>query len=153
MEKVIFKVLDSFDISLIRRIKKLEVQNLGASAAINEWQIPVIIRYGRFVVAEDTSGDIIGVCEILRGWKDPASAFIHSFYIIKKYRHQGIGRKLLQFVIDMLKASAFNSVSLTVAPDNNAAARLYLNEGFEIKSILKNEYGPGIDRYLMEKML
>ncbi len=150
MEKVIFRILDSFDNELLDAIKKIEIENLGISAAINEWQISVIIRYGRFVVAENSDGKIIGVCEIFRKWMDRDSAFIHSFYIDRKYRSKGIGGKLLAFVIEMLKAGGFKSASLTVAPDNIAAVGLYGGAGFDIKELLESEYGPGTDRYLME---
>jgi ribosomal-protein-alanine N-acetyltransferase len=153
MEKIIFRVLDSFNAKLVKEIKKLEVQNLGAQAAINQWQIPVIIRYGKFIVAQDDKGRIVGACELLRKWKENDSAFLHSFYISKEYRSKGTGRRLLEFVLECLRSGNFKSVSLTVAPDNIAAVRLYSGAGFKIKEVLRNEYGPETDRYLMEKEL
>lgn len=145
-----FRVLKSFDVSLIRTLKKLEVDNLGRQAAINQWQLPVIIRYGRFIVAENEYGEIIGVCEMLRQWEQPLDAFIHSFYITEEYRSRGIGKNLLENVIDMLKKEGFKSVQLTVDPDNKPALRLYGRFGFKKKQLEIGEYGEGHDRFLME---
>ena len=145
-----FRVLNSFDTSLICKLIKLEVDNLGQEAAVNQWQLPVIIRYGKFVVAENEHGDIIGVCEMLRQWEQPLDAFIHSFYIEEAFRHRGIGKNLLENVIDILKKDGFKSVQLTVGPDNKPALSLYGSFGFEKKLLEIEEYGEGRDRFLME---
>jgi ribosomal protein S18 acetylase RimI-like enzyme len=145
-----FRILESFDASLISKLIKLEVENLGPEAAINEWQLPVIIRYGKFVVAENENGDIIGVCEMLRQWGQPLNAFIHSFYIEESFRHRGIGKNLLENVIDILKKDGFKSVQLTVDPDNKPALSLYRRFGFVKKLLEIGEYGESRDRILME---
>jgi ribosomal protein S18 acetylase RimI-like enzyme len=145
-----FRVLNSFDTCLISKLIKLEVDNLGREAAVNQWQLPVIIRYGKFVVAENEQGDIIGVCEMLRQWDQPLVAFIHSFYIEESCRHRGIGKNLLENVIDILKKDGFKSVQLTVDPDNKPALGLYGRFGFEKKLLEIGEYGEGHDRFLME---
>jgi ribosomal protein S18 acetylase RimI-like enzyme len=145
-----FRVLKSFDANLISKLTKLEVNNLGREAAVNQWQLPVIIRYGKFVVAENEQGDIIGVCEMFRQWEQPLAAFIHSFYIEESYRYRGIGKNLLENVIDILKEDGFKSVQLTVGPDNKTALSLYGRFGFEKKLLEIGEYGEGYDRFLME---
>lgn len=149
MDNINFRILDNFDNGLIETIKKLELENLGEDAAINEWQIPVIIRYGKFMTAENDSGEIIGVCEVLRSWNDAYTAFIHSFYIVKNYRKIGIGRKLLEFAVGFCRAEKFSRIELTVDPENITALNLYKSCGFEIRQLKHNEYGSGIDRYLM----
>ena len=145
-----FRVLKSFDADLIMTLKKLEVDNLGREAAINQWQLPVIIRYGRFIVAENENEEIIGVCEMLRQWEQPLDAFIHSFYIVEKYRCRGIGKNLLENVIDILKKEGFKSVQLTVDPGNKPAMGLYGRFGFKKKQLKIGEYGEGHDRFLLE---
>ena len=148
-----FRVLKSFDASLIAKLIKLEIDNLGREAAMNQWHLPVIIRYGKFIIAENEHGDIIGVCEMLRSWGPPGQlpgAFIHSFYIEEACRHRGIGKKLLENVIEILKKDGFKSVQLTVDPDNKPALSLYGSFGFEKKLLEIGEYGEGRDRFLME---
>ena len=63
MNDITFAVLNSFDNDLIDKLTKLELENLGAGAALNEWQIPVIIRYGRFIIAKNPQQKIVGACQ------------------------------------------------------------------------------------------
>ncbi|MBM3709325.1 MAG: GNAT family N-acetyltransferase [Actinobacteria bacterium] len=149
MDKVIFRVIAKFDSNLLDILKKLEIENLGSDAAINEWQIPVIVRYGKFIVAELNCGQIIGACEIIREWKEYKTAFIHSFYIKDKYRNRGVGRDLLAYAIQILRDEDFESVELTVDLKNKPAVNLYESLGFELKEFRPDEYGKGINRYLM----
>jgi ribosomal-protein-alanine N-acetyltransferase len=150
MRKIEFRIIDAFDKRLLDILKKLEIDNLGRDAAINEWQLPVIIRYGRMIVAETAGGRIAGVCEVLREWSDDKIAFIHSFYIIREQRKKGIGRRLLAYVLDYLRKENFLAAELTVNPENQAAKNLYSSAGFSEKEIRKNEYGNGNDRLLMK---
>ena len=150
MVEIDIKVLESFDIRLIDLIKKLEKENLGNDAAINEWQIPVIIRYGKFIIAQiKNTGEIVGVCECLREWKEKKIAFIHSFYVAKKFRSQGIGKQLLNSVIDILKKEEFESAELTVDIKNKPAVNFYMDFGFAARETRENEYGKGVNRNLM----
>lgn len=149
----------NFDYKLVNSIKVLEERNLGKKASINEWVIPVIIRYGKMVVAikkeekkEGTIKDsleIVGVCELIKSWRDKGKAFIHSFYVDRNFRSKGIGKKLLSKVIEMLKAENIKGIELTVDPKNEVAINLYRSFGFGIVEYRKDEYGKGIDRYLM----
>jgi ribosomal protein S18 acetylase RimI-like enzyme len=150
MLEIEIKAIKDFSLSLIENIKKLEIENLGNDAAINEWQIPVIIRYGKFIVARlKKSGKIIGVCEILREWQKDRVAFIHSFYICSGYRAQGIGKKLLKDTLDILRDENFEQVELTVDAENREAVNLYESFGFIVKEARKDEYGVGVNRNLM----
>ncbi|MBN2073348.1 MAG: GNAT family N-acetyltransferase, partial [Actinobacteria bacterium] len=114
------------------------------------WVIPVIIRYGKFIVARRT-GDlrIAGVCQVLRSFDECKKAFIHSFYIEKSFRRKGIGKLLLERMLEILRSCGFESVELTVDPLNIAAVELYSGSGFKKAGSRKDEYGRGIDRDLM----
>lgn len=157
MENVFFHEIKDIDWRIVDRIAELEKRNFGKDAAINQWVIPVIIRYGKLIVvskdSDDSKGnngsDVIGACEIIKSWKEESTAFIHSFYINKEYRNKKIGKKLLQNVIDILKKSNIEKVELTVDPSNEPAIRLYRGAGFKKTGFRKNEYGRGVDRDLM----
>ncbi len=169
MENVVFREIKNVDGGLVEKIVELEKRNCGRDASINQWVIPVIIRYGKLIVAKKTSSGtgrktagskrnnmkesdnsgIIGVCEIIRSWKKENTVFIHSFYIDKSYRNKGIGKKFLQKVIDVLKKDNIKIIELTVDSGNEAAKRLYKRTGFKKAGFRKNEYGRGIDRDLM----
>ncbi len=151
MNDVFIQEIDDFDWELISRIEKLEKRNLGSGASINRWVIPVIIRYGKFIIAKKSKNgsDIIGVCELIRNWAVKNKVFIFSFYIDRDYRKKEIGKKLLQKVINILKDENFKEIELTVDPENKAAARLYRGFGFKRINFRKDEYGKGINRDLM----
>jgi ribosomal protein S18 acetylase RimI-like enzyme len=149
MSGIKFCVLESFNTGLILKLKELEIKNLGTDSAINEWQIPVFIRYGKFIIAEEKKR-IIGVCQAIRAWNKPEKAFIHSFYIEKEFRNRGIGSSFLEFVLDLFRKDGISETGLTVDPANDAALKLYKSAGFEIIKMLKDEYGRKTDRYLME---
>ena len=155
MDSILYREIKDFDWELNERIAELEKKNLGRESSINQWVIPVIIRYGKFIAAvnSDDDSDIIGVCEIIRDWEKEKSAFIHSFYIDEEYRNRGIGKKLLDKVIEILKNDDFRTVELTVDPDNKPAIHIYLEAGFKKTGFRKSEYGRGVDRSLMSLKL
>ena len=154
MPDISINEIKSFDYKLIDEIKTLEKENLGNEASINQWIIPVIIRYGKLIAAQRKSDNkIIGVCELVKNWYDAKSAFIHSFYIDKGFRSKGIGNKLLRGVISILKKESLESVELTVDPENMAAISLYKKFGFILVGLEKDEYGKSVDRYLMRLKL
>ncbi|MBN1298098.1 MAG: GNAT family N-acetyltransferase [Actinobacteria bacterium] len=148
-----FKIIRDFDCGLIGTIQKLEIENLGQDAALNEWQIPVIIRYGRFITAINQNNEIIGVCQAIRCWQNKKTAFIHSFYIVDGFRGIGLGKMFLKYVAELFKSEDFDSIELTAVPENIAAVSLYKGCGFEIVKTEFDEYGRGRNRYLMKLIL
>ena len=60
---------------------------------------------------------------------DDNSIYVHSFGIDEKYRHKGIGRKMLRFVKDYYKTK---NIYLGVEKSNTVACNFYEKEGFEI---------------------
>jgi len=153
MEDIFVKHVKDPDSGLVEELCRMEVENLGQEAAINQWVLPVIIRYGRLFIAVDNGDSLIGVCEIIRSYLVPSTAFIHSFYIDGKFRNKGIGKILLEKVLDELKSDSFKEVQLTVDPDNGAAPRLYRSFGFKKKDTRNDEYGRGIKRDLFSLKL
>lgn len=154
MEGIFVKQVKEPDPGLMEILCRLEIENLGQDAAINQWVLPVIIRYGSlFIAGNNKNNRIIGVCEIIRSYSVPSMVFIHSFYIDHGSRNKGIGKFFLGKVLDELKSASFKEVQLTVDADNKAASNLYTGFGFEVKSIRKDEYGKGIDRDLLSLRL
>ncbi|OFW52980.1 MAG: hypothetical protein A2163_00360 [Actinobacteria bacterium RBG_13_35_12] len=76
---------------------------------------------------------------------------ISSVVIDKDYRRQGLGTKILNYIIDILgKKTKSNRLFLTVSPFNIPALQFYLNLGFIIYDFQKDIYGPGEDRVYLE---
>lgn len=54
-----------------------------------------------------------------------------DFWIKPDYRHQGYGNKLLKMILENIKNPVDNEVWLTVLKTNEAAIKLYKNNGFQ----------------------
>jgi len=153
MEGIITRQIEDFDPDLIREICRLEIESLGEEASINQWVIPVLIRYGLVTIAEKLpEREIAGVCQAIRSYRNASAAFIHSFYVRPRLRGQRIGRLLLSSVLEKAAGDGFKKIFLTVDPENGPAVSLYRSAGFVKLSFLEDEYGKGVHRdlYVME---
>ena len=149
MERITTRHIYEFDPELIRDLCKLEIENLGKEASVNQWVIPVLIRYGLVTIAEKVPEmEIAGVCQVIRSYRDPCAAFIHSFYIRPRLRGRHIGSMLLAKVLEKVRSDGFDSIYLTVDEENLPAVSLYKSAGFRRKSVLNDEYGEGVHRVL-----
>ena len=73
---------------------------------------------------------------------------IANFLVLEKYRKQGIGEALLDYLINNNRDIV--NITLEVKEDNLPAINLYLKKGF--KKIAKRKgYYQGVDGILMEK--
>ena len=157
MENIVIEEVKDFDLDFILKIKKLEIENLGRISGINEWLIPVIIKYGKLIVAvkktveasKNRKDIIIGVNELIRSWENKEIAFIHSFYIKKGYRNKGTGSLLLDKSIVILKKYGIKKIELTVDPQNFSAISLYKKFGFLNSGFKEDMYGKGTGRNIM----
>jgi ribosomal protein S18 acetylase RimI-like enzyme len=55
---------------------------------------------------------------------------IHDFCIIDEFRRSGLGRQLMNYILDFSKAGNFAKVTLEVRRDNLPAQQLYKERGF-----------------------
>jgi GNAT superfamily N-acetyltransferase len=101
-------------------------------------------------VAEDSSGweglagcfldaDGGGSAELISMWVDPA------------YRGQGIGRRLVEHVLDWARSNGANSVSLWVTESNSPAIELYARCGF--RSTGETQSLPSDETLLEQRMV
>ena len=102
-----------------------------------------------FLVAEGEGGEILGYTqgginqEQRKGW-------ILSLAIRKENRGMGIGRMLSQDVIRRLRSKNVTKICLTVHPDNSSAKHLYEDLGFYVHEKIKDYYGDGEPRLVMD---
>lgn len=76
-----------------------------------------------------------------------------SVAVDKKYRRLGVGRLLVNFMLNRFKQKSLKKASLEVRTTNKTAVSFYKNSGFKIARIIKNYYKDGKDVYRMEKKL
>lgn len=75
---------------------------------------------------------------------------IANFNVLDKYQHQGIGTKLLEYLINKYTGKV-NNITLEVRCDNKAI-NLYQKWGFK-KTAIRKDYYNGIDGILMERKM
>lgn len=56
---------------------------------------------------------------------------VHDIAVLKEFRGKGVGRKLLEKVIETAKERGYCKVTLEVREDNTNAMKLYTNLGFK----------------------
>ncbi|WP_271783410.1 bifunctional helix-turn-helix transcriptional regulator/GNAT family N-acetyltransferase [Aquimarina algiphila] len=86
------------------------------------------------------NGQIIGFLLLMK--RENNSAQLRYFYIEKRYRGIGLGRKLMQLYMDFFHSCGYTSCYLLTADELETAASLYLNHGFELtKEIESTTFG------------
>jgi ribosomal protein S18 acetylase RimI-like enzyme len=84
-------------------------------------------------------------------------AGIYSVYVDKDFRNQGIGSKLLDSAISVIKENKdILKIKLSVNPEQQFAVKLYNKHGFKGAGLFKNETcidGKYYDELPMEKFL
>lgn len=73
-------------------------------------------------------------------WLLPSEVDIHNLAVNPVYRRRGIGRFLLEAVLDEARQNACGRVTLEVRKSNAAAQRLYQSLGFVAQGIRKGYY-------------
>ena len=79
-----------------------------------------------------------------------------SLYVNKGYRRQGIGKRLLEEIIQEGQKAGFHTVVARIAEGSEASIHLCESVGFEHVGVMKEagrKFGKLLDVYLMQKML
>ena len=80
-------------------------------------------------------------------------AEIGNICVLPEYRGMGMGKRLLNALMDELKSRGIATVFLEVESDNTNAIALYEKAGFNKYNSRKNYYGEGRDAMLYRRSL
>ena len=74
--------------------------------------------------------------------------FLSKLYLLKEYRHKGLGKK----AFDEIKKMCTNKIILTVNKHNSSAYNAYLKYGFKVIDSVVTDIGSGfvMDDFIME---
>ena len=86
-------------------------------------------------------------------WKAVDDVHITDIVVKKSNRQTGIGRKLLEKLIQTAKSQNFNSITLEVNEHNQPAINLYLKYGFKNVGFRKKYYNNKDNAIIMTKEL
>lgn len=109
-------------------------------------------------VAEQTDGAIVGWSSLSKyreriGYRFTAE---DSIYIAEGARGQGIGKRLMQPIVDAAYAMDLHAILAVIAGDNLPSLRLHASFGFEQVGLLKQvifKFDEWIDVVILEKMI
>jgi ribosomal-protein-alanine N-acetyltransferase len=87
------------------------------------------------------------------GEKNKDSGLIISVAVKKEWRKRGIGRRLVEKLLENFKKEGMKIVFLHVREENKEAINFYQALGFKIIELVENYYSNGENAYLMEKSL
>jgi ribosomal-protein-alanine N-acetyltransferase len=92
-----------------------------------------------YLVATQDDGSVLGYGGLAVGQDE---AWINNIAVRREAQRQGIGRTLLDALINEARRSGVRQVLLEVAAGNEAAQRLYAGYGFEAIGLRKGYYQP-----------
>lgn len=94
--------------------------------------------------------DAVGYCSIQQ--RDSVM-FLSKLYVLESYRGLGIGKRVLEFIVNKAKESRCSSISLTVNKYNYQSIKAYQQLGFTIVDEIVADIGGSyvMDDYVMEK--
>ncbi|MGN1318934.1 MAG: ribosomal protein S18-alanine N-acetyltransferase, partial [Lachnospirales bacterium] len=87
-------------------------------------------------------------------WHVVTEGHITNIAVHKDYRNKGIGDSLVKKLIEIAYEKEMIGLTLEVRPSNEAALKLYKNNGFKLEGIRKEYYEDNKeDAYIMWNML
>lgn len=106
-----------------------------------------LIEHG-IVLCLKQDDTIVGFAAFYANNQVTGSAFLSLIAVSPDYRHQGLGRELVNAVCRVSSASGMQRLELQVRADNHAALRFYHSLGFEVV-----EKSTEVNKKTMEKRL
>lgn len=140
------------DREYIEKVVVNENEHFDGLGAADMWLIKGFIRYGKVYILVDENENLLSVSEYMQVF-GKNEVFLYGFSTAKAFQRKGYGKTLLREGEKLLKKQGIKKIILTVDPLNIGAVELYKNLGYSVVELQRDEYGRGVDRYLMEKPL
>lgn len=109
--------------------------------------------FARLVVAVDDAGPRPVIVGYTCRWRVTDEVHVLNVAVHPEHRGRGLGRTLLEAILDESRAMGSRAVFLEVRAGNVVARRLYRHLGFRELGVRRGYYGPGQDAIVMELRL
>lgn len=135
----------------IPEVRAIELETFLPAETFSFGFLHLMTTHSRpFLVASDPNGGIRGyILAVIQ------EDFVHIISVAVKptYQGQGVGKKLLSSLIDVMKKDGYNRFRLELRQNNEQAQHLYEQFNFRSIGIRKNYYFDGEDAIIMEMVL
>ena len=111
------------------------------------WWAELAARPRRSYVVGERLGVVVGYAGVDRGGE---VADVMTVAVAPVARGQGLGLRLMDWLVDAARCGGAEHLMLEVRADNEAAQRLYSRMGFEMLTVRRRYYQPGdVDAHIM----
>ena len=142
--------LRNFQLPDLKRVREIEKSSFTLDAYSEERFENLYKKHPDDFIVAEKNNNIVGY---IIAYENGGFLDFNSMAVDKKYRGLGIGRLLVNFILERFKKRGLKKASLEVRPTNETALSFYQNLGFKISGIIKNYYKDGEDAYRMEKII
>lgn len=110
------------------------------------------------VIVAEAAGTVVGWASLNQFNPRPAYEHVADFsvYVDRDWRGKGMGRRLLEALIELAREIGYHKMVLSAFPFNQAGVALYERLGFRAVGIYKEQGlldGKWTDTIIMEKLL
>ena len=136
MSDVRVEEADTVSPELVQAMARLIPQVSTSAEPVTENDVETIVSspVTRLLLARDEGGSIVGTLTLV-AFRIPTGvgAWIEDVVVDEGARRQGVGEALMTAAIRLAEESGARHVNLTSRPDREAANRLYVRLGFELR--------------------
>ncbi len=132
----------------VEAVVALENELFGPTAWTAETFWGELAAPGRTYLVADDDGVLLGYAGLLAA--GDAEADVQTIAVAPAAQGRGVGRRLLDALVDGARAEGASALLLEVRADNEPALRLYSRSGFERIGVRRRYYQPGdVDAVVM----
>lgn len=111
----------------------------------NEWEnyfrnkdfSPYEKNQGKFIIALDKNGKIIGTCAALK--KAETTVKLNTFYIVSEYRKCGLGNQMYKIIMDYILECKYKEIILCTFEKFDIAIKFYEKRGYKLYETIDDE--------------
>ena len=146
---LVIEPMTSADLPEVMEIERLAFESPWSQGLfLRELKLP----FARLMVVRAVNGRR-ALAGYVCWWTVGDEVHIHNLAVHPDQRRSGVGRFMVQHVLDDAIGRSVQSVSLEVRHDNESARQLYRGFGFSDRGVRKHYYGRGEDAIIMTKDL
>ena len=133
-------LMNKYMAEVIREVEGFEYMNWTKENYLKD--LPEKWKYSLLVLTNDN------ICAFSVNSRKPGIYYIHFFYVFKKFRNKGIGKKLLKACENLSQSESIKKLQLKCHKNNINARKFYLENGYYIAGNDEKK-----NNYLLEKKI